>query len=207
MKLHDILTESEQINEGPVGSAVGAGLGALAGGPLGAAAGGAIGNWAGDKLAGSKLGSKLKGAWQGAKGQSAQNPSQATAPTPQTATAPMDLKQIIQAVKALDPKSKQRLLVTLQKQLGQAPKPAAKATGGSGAFGQMAQGLSGQVAPNTQNSPVSARNTAPKPRTGGKVSGQVSNTPNAVRKRASRVASKAMAESVGFQSKFLGQII
>jgi hypothetical protein len=42
---------------------------------------------------------------------------------------------------------------------------------------------------------------------GGKVPGQVSQTPNAMRKRAARAASKAMAESTNFYSKFFKTMI
>jgi hypothetical protein len=42
---------------------------------------------------------------------------------------------------------------------------------------------------------------------GGKVPGQVSQTPNAMRKRAARAASKAMAESTQFYSKFFKTLI
>jgi hypothetical protein len=54
--------------------------------------------------------------------------------------------------------------------------------------------------------------TAPtKTRTGGKVAGQVSNSPSAVRQRATRQAkqatSKVMAEGVGYHSKFFGKMI
>jgi hypothetical protein len=55
-------------------------------------------------------------------------------------------------------------------------------------------------------------NQAPtKTRTGGKVAGQVSNSPSAVRQRAARQAkqatSKVMAEGVGYHSKFFGKMI
>jgi hypothetical protein len=50
-----------------------------------------------------------------------------------------------------------------------------------------------------------------KTRTGGKVAGQVSNSPSAVRQRAARQAkqatSKVMAEGVGYHSKFFGKMI
>lgn len=49
MRINQIINESE-INEGPVGAAVGAGLGALAGGPLGAAAGAGLGHYAGNAV-------------------------------------------------------------------------------------------------------------------------------------------------------------
>lgn len=71
MRINEILTENQldelELNEGPIGSAVGAGLGAMVGGPAGAAVGGMAGNWAGDKLGKSKLGQAVKGAWTGAK--------------------------------------------------------------------------------------------------------------------------------------------
>jgi hypothetical protein len=51
-----------------------------------------------------------------------------------------------------------------------------------------------------------APTTAPTAR-GGKVAGQVSQTPNAMRKRAARAASKAMAESTQFYSKFFKTMI
>lgn len=69
MKINDL--EVKKLNEGPIGTAIGAGLGAMAGGPLGAAAGGVAGNWVGDKL--SKAAGGLKGAgksfMQGFKGE------------------------------------------------------------------------------------------------------------------------------------------
>ena len=65
MKINQLLESRDSLDEGPIGTAIGAGLGALGGGPLGAAAGGLAGNWAGNKLAG--VGQKLKGAWSAAK--------------------------------------------------------------------------------------------------------------------------------------------
>jgi len=52
-----------------------------------------------------------------------------------------------------------------------------------------------------------AQPTAAPTARGGKVPGQVSQTPNAMRKRAARAASKAMAESTQFYSKFFKTLI
>jgi hypothetical protein len=153
---------------------------------------------------------------QSAPAQTAGGPPAQTAggaqPTPQSIKAQIAAKQKqMKAIqkeldglnKMLSPKA------PAQGQQAPAQQAQAPADAGAGAFGQMAQSLSGQQAPATQNSPVSASNQAPAPapkRTGGKVAGQVSQTPNAMRKRAARAASKAMAtpESLGFHSKFLG---
>lgn len=63
MRVQDIINESKKtVQEGPVGTAVGAGIGAAVGGPLGAAVGGVAGNWVGDKLSGTA--SKVKSGWQ-----------------------------------------------------------------------------------------------------------------------------------------------
>ena len=152
MKIVDLI-ESKQVNEGPIGSAVGAGLGAMAGGPLGAAAGGAIGNWAGDKLAG--LGSKLKGAFSGAKtGFKGQPAPQAAGSVPATGNAP---KVDVSGIKAQIAQKKQEI-IALQQQLG-----TPQVQPGIGQANNQVAGISPKVktpANTMANTPVSKTNTA-----------------------------------------------
>jgi hypothetical protein len=142
--------------------------------------------------------------------------------------------QVKANVDKLDKKGKQRILQMLQKSMSApAPKaPAAPAGGapaaGAGAMGQMANQLAGQK-PNTMaNAPVSKTNvakpgnpnaapadpaaapadpaaapTATKAR-GGKVAGQVSQTPGAIAKRGKRQAA-ASASSAG--NKAMGNMV
>jgi hypothetical protein len=125
--------------------------------------------------------------------------------------------QVKANVDKLDKKGKQRILQMLQKSMSM-PAPAAPGAApkaGAGAMGQMAAQLSGQK-PNTMaNAPVSKTNvakpgnpnaaapaatTAPAPAAtkarGGKVAGQVSQTPGAIAKRGKR-QSAASANSAG----------
>jgi hypothetical protein len=137
--------------------------------------------------------------------------------------------QVKANVDKLDKKGKQRILQMLQKSLtAPAPKAAPAAPGGApkagaGAFGQMANQLAGQK-PNTMaNAPVSKTNVAQPgnpnaaaapaaapaaaaaaPARGGKVAGQVSQTPGAVAKRGKRAAAKS-ASSVG--NKVMGNMV
>jgi hypothetical protein len=150
MKINELL-ESKTVTEGPLGTAIGAGLGALAGGPLGAAAGGIAGNWAGNKL--SSLGSKLKGAWQGAKagfatGQQAAaggtggsaapaaGDDEPAAPAAGGSAAPAaggnapasttgSISDIMKTIDTLDKSSKQQLAGELEKNITSTPEPAA----------------------------------------------------------------------------------
>ena len=122
--------------------------------------------------------------------------------------------QVKANVDKLDKKGKQRILQMLQKSMS-APAPAAPKAGaapaaGAGAMGQMANQLAGGK-PNTMaNAPVSKTNVAApgNPNSaapaapaatkakGGKVAGQVSQTPGAVRKRNARATTKS-ANSAG----------
>lgn len=243
MRINDIITESQQIEEGPMwdklkkgAQFVGKGIGAVGQG-LGATAGAVAG-----------LGSAVKKGYQGARDTVAGGPSSGTAPAQQpaqqaaqpqqqapaqaapaqpqqgTASAGGTYKDILNAVMALDYKSQQKIYAQLQKQmpvagaakpqasgigqmaqqLGGAPAPTASSTGG-----QVQQTPTGRVHTANPNNPNMAQKPAAQPapvaRTGGKVAGQVSQTPNAIRKRAARAASKAMAES--YYSKFLGKMI
>ena len=141
--------------------------------------------------------------------------------------------QIKANVDKLDKRGKQRILQMLQKSMSApAPAPAAapKAGAGAGAFGNMAAQLGGEK-PNTMaNAPVSKTNVAkpgnpnaaaaaapaaaapaaaapaaaaPAAR-GGKVAGQVSQTPGAVAKRGKRAAAKS-ASSTG--NKVMGNMV
>jgi len=140
--------------------------------------------------------------------------------------------QVKANVDKLDKKGKQRILQMLQKSMsmpapGAAPKAGAAAPkAGAGAMGQMANQLAGQK-PNTMaNAPVSKTNvakpgnpnaaapaapaaaapaapTATKAR-GGKVAGQVSQTPGAIAKRGKRQAA-ASASSAG--NKAMGNMV
>jgi len=126
--------------------------------------------------------------------------------------------QIKANVDKLDKKGKQEILQLLQKSMSAAApaKPGAAPAAGAGAMGQMANTLAGGK-PNTMaNAPVSKTNTAKPgnpnaapaadPATtaaptatkakGGKVAGQVSQTPGAVRKRNARATAKS-ANSAG----------
>jgi hypothetical protein len=142
MKINELL-ESKAVTEGPLGTAIGAGLGAVAGGPLGAAAGGIAGNWAGNKL--SSLGSKLKGAWQGAKSGFAAG-QQATVGGTGGSSAPAaggtdgtggsaapaaggtgSISDIMKTIDTLDKPSKQQLAGELEKNITSTPEPAAAA--------------------------------------------------------------------------------
>ena len=231
MRLHDILTESQDLNEGPVwdkikqgATTLGKGVGA-AGQAAGALAGGAVG-----------LGKAIKKGYTGARDTVAAGPSSGQASVQQPAqpaapaTTPMNLKQVLQAVMALDYKSQQKIFKALQKQMPvQGGKPSATPanTAGSGAIGQMAQQLGGGATqtstgglqqqtptgrvhmanPANPNQPAAVRQAAMPPKArGGKVAGQVSQTPNAMRKRAARAASKAMVPE-GYYSNFLGKMI
>jgi hypothetical protein len=135
--------------------------------------------------------------------------------------------QVKANVDKLDKKGKQRILQMLQKSMSM-PAPAAPGAAagapkaGAGAFGQMAAQLGGQK-PNTMaNTPVSKTNVA-KPGNpnaapaapaaaapaatnarGGKVAGQVSQTPGAVAKRGKRAAAKS-ASSTG--NKVMGNMV
>lgn len=139
--------------------------------------------------------------------------------------------QVKANVDKLDKKGKQRILQMLQKSMAM-PAPAAPAApggapkAGAGAFGQMANQLAGQK-PNTMaNAPVSKTNVAQpgnpnaaaapaaaapaaaapaatKAR-GGKVAGQVSQTPGAIAKRGKRQAAAA-ASSTG--NKVMGNMV
>jgi hypothetical protein len=86
-RLNDrVLVESEQsVQEGPWGTAIGAGLGAAVGGAPGAAVGSAVGNWAGDKVSDWwKNGARLN-PWADDPQQQAQQAQQAgTTPSPNT---------------------------------------------------------------------------------------------------------------------------
>jgi hypothetical protein len=101
MKINDL--EVKKLNEGPIGTAIGAGLGAMAGGPLGAAAGGVAGNWVGDKL--SKAAGGLKSAgksfMQGFKGEK---------PAEQPAAPVQIPKNILTVIQKLDAPKKKELL-------------------------------------------------------------------------------------------------
>jgi len=190
----------------PAQSAGGSFAQGLQGGSSGGSGGGAPAQSAPAQTAGGAFKQGFSNAMSGgAPAQSAPAQQGGAQPTPQSIKAQISAKQ--KQMKAI-----QKELDGLTKMLSPkapAQQAQAPADAGAGAFGQMAQNLSGQQAPATQNSPVSASNQAPAPapkRTGGKVAGQVSQTPNAMRKRAARAASKAMAtpESLGFHSKFLG---
>ena len=235
MRINEILTESQlqQLDEGPIGSALGAvgrGIGKTVGGVakgIGAVAGGVVG-----------AGTALKKGYQSGKAVVGDDPDPnagkpgytapvepAPTPAPSTITPPsaqdinaqgpegsapaktqsgdagkalakttavVDKQQVASQEKAnqtvyaqvkanvdkLDKKGKQRILQMLQKSMSM-PAPAAPA--------------------NTMaNAPVSAKNTAaatnpnqPPPVTGGKVAGQVSQTPGAVAKRGKRAAAKS----------------
>lgn len=255
MRINEVLTESQQIEEGPMwdklkkgASFVGKGIGAVGQG-LGAAAGAVSG-----------LGTAIKKGYTGARDTVAGGPSSGAAaqqapaaqpdptqqaapqaaasaqqaPAAQAAPAPAvggTYKDILNAVMALDYNSQKKLYAQLSKQM---PVPAAKPsatpskTGGAGAFGQMAQQMTGGATqtstgglqqqtptgrvhmanPANPNQPAAVQQAAmpPKQRTGGKVAGQVSQTPNAMRKRAARAASKAMVPE-GYYSNFLGKMI
>jgi hypothetical protein len=106
MKINDL--EVKKLNEGPIGTAIGAGLGAMAGGPLGAAAGGVAGNWVGDKL--SKAASGLKGAgksfMQGFKGEKPAAGANAT------------LKPIQDAIARLSPQQRTAIRTMAAKRAG-----------------------------------------------------------------------------------------
>jgi len=65
----------------------------------------------------------------------------------------------------------------------------------------------GAMTPGAQPTAAAPAPTAAPKARGGKVAGQVSQTPNAMRKRAARAASKAMAESTQFYSKFFKTMI
>jgi len=65
----------------------------------------------------------------------------------------------------------------------------------------------GAMTPGAQPTAAAPAPTAAAPARGGKVAGQVSQTPNAMRKRAARAASKAMAESTKSYSKFFKTMI
>jgi hypothetical protein len=127
--------------------------------------------------------------------------------------------QVKANVDKLDKKGKQRILQMLQKSMsmpapGAAPKAGAAAPkAGAGAMGQMANQLAGQKPNTIANAPVSKTNVAkpgnpnaaaPAATTapaatkakGGKVAGQVSQTPGAIAKRGKRQAA-ASANSAG----------
>ena len=97
-------------------------------------------------------------------------------------------------------------------QLGAMAPPEASSTGGT--TQQTATGQVHTASPTNPNrapaaapvaAPVVPAATTPAPvRTGGKVAGQVSQTPNAIRKRDARAAATPVAE---FHSNFLGKII
>lgn len=232
MRLEEILVESSEVNEGPMwdklkkgATTVGKGIGAVGQG-LGAAAGTVAG-----------LGQAMKKGYQGARDTVAAGPSSGVQSTPAPSgsapataqSAPMDYKQLLQAVMALPPKAQQKLVAILQKQMPLPTKAKTQAPAGkpSAAMGQMAQQLGGGATqtstgglqqqtptgrvhmanPTNPNQPASVRQAAMPPKArGGKVAGQVSQTPNAMRKRAARAASKVMAPE-GYYSKFLGQQI
>ncbi len=258
MRINELITESQQIEEGPMwdklkkgASFVGKGIGAVGQG-LGAAAGAVAGfgqavkkGYQGgrDTVAGGPSDGSAAPAASGQApaqqpAQQAQQPAQQAAPqqAAPTAGAPAQqaapaqqgavggsYKDILNAVMALDYKSQQKIYNTLQKQMPVATAKQQKPTG----IGQMAQQLGGAPAPTpsstggqTQQTPTGKVHTAnpnnpnlkqpaaPAPvkqHTGGKVAGQVSQTPNAIRKRAARAASKVMAE--GYYSNFLGRVI
>ena len=141
--------------------------------------------------------------------------------------------QVKANVDKLDKKGKQRILQLLQKSVAApapkpaagapkpgAPKPTAPAAGAAPAAPAAADPAAPVAAPaadpaapaNTMaNTPVSATNTAaadnpnqpPPKKTGGKVAGQLSQTPNAVRKRNARTAA-ASANSTG--NKVMGNM-
>ena len=138
--------------------------------------------------------------------------------------------QVKANVDKLDKKGKQRILQMLQKSMSMpapaAPKAKAAAPkAGAGAFGNMAAQLGGEK-PNTMaNAPVSKTNVAKPgnpnaaapaaaaaapaapaaaPARGGKVAGQVSQTPGAVAKRGKRAAAKS-ASSTG--NRVMGNMV
>ena len=132
--------------------------------------------------------------------------------------------QVKANVDKLDKKGKQRILQMLQKSMSMPapPKAGAAPAAGAGAMGQMANQLAGGK-PNTMaNAPVSKTNVAapgnpnaaapaaaepaaaaPAAR-GGKVAGQVSQTPGAVAKRGKRAAAKS-ASATG--NKVMGNMV
>ena len=130
--------------------------------------------------------------------------------------------QVKANVDKLDKKGKQRILQLLQKSMAvpdpkaAAPKPgapaAAPAAGGAPVAADPAAGGAPVAPANTMaNAPVSATNTAaadnpnqpPPKKTGGKVAGQLSQTPGAIRKREKRQAA-ATANSTG--NKVMGNM-
>ena len=103
MKINDLL--ESRVNEGPIGTALGAAGGAMLGGPVGAAAGGVAGNYIGNKLSG--VGQKLKGAWNSAKqgyqaGKAAASGGVAGKPNFAAAKPPLTPEQLAQVQKGVD---------------------------------------------------------------------------------------------------------
>ena len=126
--------------------------------------------------------------------------------------------QVKANVDKLDKKGKQRILQLLQKSMATPdPKPAAGAAPAAttppaaGAAAPAAEPAAAAPANTMANAPVSATNTAaadnpnqpPPKKTGGKVAGQVSQTPGAIAKREKRQAA-ASAKSTG--NKVFGQM-
>ena len=177
MKINQLLTPITKLDEGPIGTAVGAGLGALAGGPLGAAAGGVIGNWAGNKL--SQAGTAIKNAWTGnSAGSTATNATPVTGgQTPpaggQTPPAGGGNQQAfnsaMKAIKTLTPNQKNALAKQLEKEVAQSggQKPPAQtppaqtppADPGAGAFGNIVNTARVNQPPETTSSGGSLQQT------------------------------------------------
>jgi hypothetical protein len=259
MRINDLLTENQQLDEGPlgtVGKAIGKGVGGLAKG-VGAVAGGIAG-----------IGGALKKGYQSGKatvaGQPDPNaqpeapatnpvagaaPTQAvpaaaagTAPTAQQinkagpkgtapaktqtgaagqalakTTAVVDKAQaqsqekanqtVYAQVKAnidnLDKKGKQRILQLLQKAVAApAPKPAAATTTAAAPAAEPAAAPAAEPAATTAAEPAATTTPPAAKARGGKVAGQQSQTPNAIRKRNARRDKANAAATTGGAGAF-----
>ena len=117
--------------------------------------------------------------------------------------------QVKANVDKLDKKGKQRILQLLQKSMA-APEPKPAAGAAPAATTPPAAGAAAAPANTMANTPVSATNTAaadnpnqpPPKKTGGKVAGQVSQTPDAIRKRNARRDKANAAATTGGAGAF-----
>ena len=107
----------------------------------------------------------------------------------QAAQEKLNAKKVMSLIGTLNKNQQKSVMNQLSKLISQQPAPTAAAPAGKANL---------KVA---QKSPVS------RPQGGGKVPGQVSQTPGAVAKRNARSTSQQAAESFPFESKFLGRMI
>ena len=107
----------------------------------------------------------------------------------QAAQEKLNAKKVMSLIGTLNKNQQKSVMNQLSKLISQQPAPTAAAPAGKANL---------KVA---QKSPVS------RPQGGGKVPGQVSQTPGAVAKRNARATSQQAAESFPFESKFLGRMI